>query len=701
VSRRILGAALVAALLFAVPTAASAAQCSTTGSPTFSVDLAGKQWKFKTGDDMSWVAPAFDDSGWESRAVPDDWNTTAQVNYDGFAWYRISFDLPARPANLTDANVIASMGFIDDADATYLNGTLIGSTGAFPPAFDSAWDEPREYYPANGLLNWGGKNTIAVRMYDGTGGGGFYKGPIGLYSKASLRALNGLVTTPASAADIDLACATMTKQHDALAEGRWAWDSVHDYLLTLDSRFQHQGDDFGRRGQEVTDMLAKYRSVQLKDYQTEVVRDADGHIVVDTIRSWTGTKADGTTEVIYPPKREFEYFDPNTGLELGDHSRFFRDSEVSPAMKGVANFDVYLPPSYTTTTKKRYPVVYMLHGINGSNVEWEVRGMQGIMDSLIKDKGIAEMIVVFPNGSSGWWVNSSAGNYRDMVVNELVPLVDKVYRTIPDRDHRGISGVSMGGLGSFSIGLEHPELFSSIASHIGALNLTPLAGTAAERAANAKFNPYTMVGNMSTEQLLQHTYYFDAGEQDDYGFYNAAKQMDARLTAKNVPHEWQLGPGRHADSYWVPKLDRSFGLHTAQFNAHPYAQEPEPKTSTSADTTVGTAVPATLSLSLGAAATFGAFTPGLAKEYTATTTANVISTAGDATLTTSDPGHLTNGAFALTQPLRVEFSKSAWNGPASNDPVTITFKQAIGATDPLRTGAYSRTLTFTLSTTTP
>ena len=120
-----------------------------------------------------------------------------------------------------------------------------------------------------------------------------------------------------------------------------------------------------------------------------------------------------------------------------------------------------------------------------------------------------------------------------------------------------------------------------------------------------------------------------------------------------------------------------------------------------ADGGVGGTVPATLSLALGAAPSFGAFTPGVAKEYTAATTATVISTAGDATLTYSDPGYLANGAFSLPQPLRVELSKSSWTAPVSNDPVTITFKQSIGASDALRTGTYSKTLTFTLSTTTP
>ncbi|RKQ91482.1 calcineurin-like phosphoesterase family protein [Solirubrobacter pauli] len=120
-----------------------------------------------------------------------------------------------------------------------------------------------------------------------------------------------------------------------------------------------------------------------------------------------------------------------------------------------------------------------------------------------------------------------------------------------------------------------------------------------------------------------------------------------------------------------------------------------------ADTTVGGSVPATLALTLGAPGTFGTFTPGVAQEYTATTKATVTSTAGDATLTTSEPGRLVNGAFSLAQPLRIELAKSAWTGPVSGEEVGVTFKQAIGANEPLRTGSYSKTVTFTLSTTNP
>jgi GH35 family endo-1,4-beta-xylanase len=120
---------------------------------------------------------------------------------------------------------------------------------------------------------------------------------------------------------------------------------------------------------------------------------------------------------------------------------------------------------------------------------------------------------------------------------------------------------------------------------------------------------------------------------------------------------------------------------------------------------VGGTVPATLSLTLGAPASFGAFTPGVDHTYDASTTATVTSTAGDATLSfgtdDSRPPHLANGAFTLTDPLQVELSKTTWSAPVSNDPVTVAFHQHIGATQPLRTGAYTGTVTFTLSTTAP
>jgi hypothetical protein len=126
-----------------------------------------------------------------------------------------------------------------------------------------------------------------------------------------------------------------------------------------------------------------------------------------------------------------------------------------------------------------------------------------------------------------------------------------------------------------------------------------------------------------------------------------------------------------------------------------------PGWATYADGTAGGTVPATLALSLGGPASFGAFRPGAQDEYTAQTTATVTSTAGEATLTASGPVQLRNGAFSLPQPLRTEIAPGSWSGPVSNGTAAITFRQAIGATDALRTGAYAATVTFSLSTTNP
>ena len=136
--------------------------------------------------------------------------------------------------------------------------------------------------------------------------------------------------------------------------------------------------------------------------------------------------------------------------------------------------------------------------------------------------------------------------------------------------------------------------------------------------------------------------------------------------------------------------------------------------------TPGGTVPATLSLTIGQAS-FGAFVPGVGRTYTASTMANVISTAGDALLSVSDPsstntGRLMNGTFSLAQTLQARVAPTAlanvggsaaptslktWTAPTSNEAVTVDFSQAIGANEALRTGTYSKTLTFTLSTTQP
>ena len=141
--------------------------------------------------------------------------------------------------------------------------------------------------------------------------------------------------------------------------------------------------------------------------------------------------------------------------------------------------------------------------------------------------------------------------------------------------------------------------------------------------------------------------------------------------------------------------------------------------STSVPGDVTGTVPATLSLTVTPSASLGTFTPGVARDYATSLAAGVISTGGDATLAVTDasataPGRLVNGAFSLAQPLQSRVAPAAfapiggspltlksYAAPVSNDQVTIDLQQSIGSSDALRTGTYSKTLTFTLSTTTP
>jgi hypothetical protein len=141
---------------------------------------------------------------------------------------------------------------------------------------------------------------------------------------------------------------------------------------------------------------------------------------------------------------------------------------------------------------------------------------------------------------------------------------------------------------------------------------------------------------------------------------------------------------------------------------------------------VGGQTPATLQLTLGAPGAFAPFIPGIGHAYTTTVAARIISSAGDATLSAVDPsatqtGHLVNGAFFLSQPLEIAAAKDGAPAPTATTPIggsanpttlltydgpvnetaTVLFKQPILDTEALRTGAYSKTLTFTLSTTNP
>ncbi|MDZ7612737.1 MAG: alpha/beta fold hydrolase [Flavobacteriaceae bacterium] len=145
--------------------------------------LQGK-WKFTTGDNLLYAQPAFDDSGWKELEAGILWENQGFDGYDGFGWYRFKATIPSSlKANAAKyGGLILDLQKIDDSDETFLNGVLIGKHGAMPPNYVSAYDEDRRYAIPIDKILWDQENTIAVRVYDLTGGGGIYNGPVSLQS---------------------------------------------------------------------------------------------------------------------------------------------------------------------------------------------------------------------------------------------------------------------------------------------------------------------------------------------------------------------------------------------------------------------------------------------------------------------------------------------------------------------------------------
>jgi len=128
-------------------------------------------WRFRTGDDARYGAREYDEEAWETIPVPERWERAGHPGYDGFAWYRCRFSLPVAAAGRT---AYLELGKIDDVDETFVNGVEVGQTGAFPPGYRSERQAFRRYRVPADALNWGGDNVLAVRVYDGGGGGGLW-----------------------------------------------------------------------------------------------------------------------------------------------------------------------------------------------------------------------------------------------------------------------------------------------------------------------------------------------------------------------------------------------------------------------------------------------------------------------------------------------------------------------------------------------
>ncbi|MBK8944020.1 MAG: beta galactosidase jelly roll domain-containing protein [Ignavibacteriae bacterium] len=136
-------------------------------------------WRFKLGDNKRWANPNYNDNDWDPIKVPSRWEDEGYNGYDGYAWYRKEFDFSSQ---LKNKKLYLSLGVIDDVAEIYLNGKLIGTSGTFPPNFNTAYNLKIWIPLQSNSLNLNGNNIIAIRVFDERLDGGIYNGDIGIFA---------------------------------------------------------------------------------------------------------------------------------------------------------------------------------------------------------------------------------------------------------------------------------------------------------------------------------------------------------------------------------------------------------------------------------------------------------------------------------------------------------------------------------------
>jgi S-formylglutathione hydrolase FrmB len=253
--------------------------------------------------------------------------------------------------------------------------------------------------------------------------------------------------------------------------------------------------------------------------------------------------------------------------------------------RGVG-YCVLLPPSYDTEKARRYPTLYVLHGLGDNEQMLLHSGGMSLIEDLWEQHRIGEFLVVTPAGGSSFYIDSHDGRtrYEDFFLQEFMPFIERRFRTQPGRAFRGIGGISMGGYGALHLAFGHPELFSSVSAHsaaimerapalqtgpgggLGRLQLFgDVFGSPIDRAFWDRNNPLAMA---RTANLAGLKIYFDCGSEDDYGFNVGAEALHSVLVARHIPHEFHLYPGGHNWDYFASHLPASL-----EFHAHVFASQ--------------------------------------------------------------------------------------------------------------------------------
>ncbi len=220
--------------------------------------------------------------------------------------------------------------------------------------------------------------------------------------------------------------------------------------------------------------------------------------------------------------------------------------------------DVYLPPGYRLHPHRRYPVLYLLHGVPGRPGAFLATVRMGVVeDELVALHKIRPVILVMPFGSTGSFTDEEWANgvhphsgWETFVARDLVRAIDSRYRTIRAGWARGLAGLSEGGYGALNIGLHHPGEFKVLESWSGyehADRLRSIFGT--DQAAIERNSPALMIDGAAAKLRKAHTYvWFYSGKDDHFQKQNAA--FAQQLTALGLPHRYRVVRGGHNWALW-------------------------------------------------------------------------------------------------------------------------------------------------------
>ena len=218
----------------------------------------------------------------------------------------------------------------------------------------------------------------------------------------------------------------------------------------------------------------------------------------------------------------------------------------SEALGAEVPYQVILPAHYEKS-RERYPVLYLLHGISGHFSDWVSR------TNLAEHARLYKLIVVLPEGGDLMYVNSPRGREEDHIVKELIPAVDRAFRTIPLRRARAVAGLSMGGYGALLMGLKHPNLFAFAGSFSGALEIPQM--TERKEIMEVFGPPDTPLRKQNDLwELLKAAkpplpyFYLDCGTEDR--LLDSNRKFAQALQAAKIPYEYRELPGGHTWDYW-------------------------------------------------------------------------------------------------------------------------------------------------------